>query len=248
MKKTILTFLFLLLFSFSAFADTSTKKIEWYFNPTSDNTRPSGAVEAHFLENYDAHFLGKDEKSVYLTFDLGYENENVFKILDVLKEENVPATFFLLRHTVVNGKSLSRIINEGHSVGNHTSHHKDMTKAEDIETFSKELKSLEDDFFKVTGKELTKLYRPPCGSFSEQNLKWAKELGYKTVLWSLAYADWDESLQMPPEAALNKLKSRIHNGAVILLHPTSSTNAKILSTFIKDLKKEGYTFKRCEEL
>lgn len=248
MKKAILSFLLLFVFCVSTSADTSTKKIEWYFNPTCDNTRPSGAVEAHFLADYDAHYIGKDEKSVYLTFDLGYENENVFKILDTLKEENVPATFFLLRHTVVNGESLERILEEGHCVGNHTSHHKDMTKIEDLDTFRAELEGLEKDFTEVTGKTLTKLYRPPSGAFSEQNLKWAKELGYKTVLWSLAYADWDNNAQMSPQAALTKLKSRMHNGAVILLHPTSSTNAEILGDFIKELKKDGYTFKTADEL
>ncbi len=248
MKKATVSFLLVFVFCLTVFADTSTKKIEWYFNPTCDNTRPSGAVEAHFLEEYDAHYIGKDEKSVYLTFDLGYENENVFKILDILKEENVPATFFLLRHTVVNGESLSRILNEGHTVGNHTSHHKDMTKAEDLDTFRAEIEGLEKDFLTVTGKTLTKLYRPPQGAFSEQNLKWAKELGYKTVLWSLAYADWDNNAQMSPKAALNKLKSRMHNGAVILLHPTSATNAEILGDFIKELKNDGYTFKTADEL
>lgn len=248
MKKTFILLILLFVLSLSAFAGISNKKIEWYYNPTCDGTRPSGAVEAHFLSEYDAHYIGKDEKTVYLTFDLGYENENVTSILDTLKKENVPATFFLLRHTVVNSKSLDRIISEGHCVGNHTSHHKDMTKMSDVKSFEKELTSLEEDFKNVTGKELSKIYRPPCGAFSEENLKWAKELGYKTVLWSLAYYDWDEKAQMAPEAALNKLLSRMHNGAVILLHPTSSTNAKILESFIKKLKSDGYVFKRADEL
>lgn len=252
LKRTMKKFLFIaILFSaltLSALAGVTKNRIEWYYNPTCDGSRPSGAVEAHFMSEYDAHFIGKDEKKVYLTFDLGYENENVFKILDVLKEEKVPSTFFLLRHTVVNGKALERIINEGHVTGNHTSHHKDMTKAEDINTFRNELESLEEDYKRVTGKGLSKLYRPPCGAFSEENLAWAKELGYKTVLWSLAYADWDEKAQMAPTAALNKLMSRMHNGAVVLLHPTSKTNAEILSDFIKALKKEGYTFDTVDNL
>ena len=248
MKKTVVIIFLIFVFALSASADLSSKRIEWYYNPTCDHTRPSAAVEAHFLSEYDGFYLGNDEKSVYLTFDLGYENENVFKILDVLKNENVPATFFLLRHTVVNGEALTRIIIEGHIAGNHTSHHKDMTKMKDIDTFKEELLSLEEDFKRVTGKELKKIYRPPSGSFSEENLKWAKELGYKTIFWSLAYADWDENAQMAPEAALNKLLSRMHNGAIILLHPTSSTNAEILSSFIKELKKDGYSFKTVDSL
>ncbi len=248
MKKTALLLLFLFVFSGEALAGVTKNKIEWYFNPRTDGERPSGAVEAHFMSEYDAHYIGKDEKKVYLTFDLGYENENVFKILDTLKEESVPATFFLLRHTVTNGESLERIITEGHVAGNHTLHHKDMTKTEDINSFSYELDGLAEEFLKATGKELPKIYRPPSGAFSEENLKWAKELGYKTVFWSLAYADWDERCQMPPEKALNKLISRMHNGAVILLHPTSSTNAEILGDFIKHLKKEGYSFDTVDNL
>jgi len=248
MKKTFTLLFLTFVFTLTALAGVSNKKIQWYYKPTCDGTRPSGALEAHFLSEYDAHFIGKDEKCVYLTFDLGYENENVFKILDTLKKEEVPATFFLLRHTVVNGKSLERILDDGHCVGNHTSHHKDMTKMGDINSFKEELISLEEDFLRVTGKELSKLYRPPEGAFSEENLAWAKELGYKTVLWSLAYADWDEKAQMSPDAALNKLTSRMHNGAVILLHPTSSTNAEILGSFIKKLKEDGYTFKTADEL
>lgn len=248
MKKFLFLTLLLVALTVTATAGVTKTRIEWYYNPTCDGTRPSGAVEAHFMSEYDAHFIGEDEKKVYLTFDLGYENENVFKILDVLKEENVPSTFFLLRHTVVNGKALDRIINEGHVAGNHTSHHKDMTKVEDINAFKSELEGLEADFKKVTGKDLAKLYRPPCGAFSEETLAWAKELGYKTVLWSLAYADWDEKAQMSPTAALNKLMSRMHNGAIILLHPTSKTNALILGDFIKALKKEGYTFDTVDNL
>lgn len=248
MKKIILLSVFLLSLSITTLAGVTTKKIDWYFKPTSDGSRPSGAVEAHFMSEYDAYYIGEDEKKVYLTFDLGYENENVFKILDTLKEENVPATFFLLRHTVTSGKSIDRIINEGHLAANHTLHHKDMTKCADIKAFSYEIEGLAEEFKKITGKSLAKVYRPPCGSFSEQNLKWAKELGYKTVLWSLAYADWDEKAQMAPEKAKALLLSRMHSGAVILLHPTSSTNAEILSDFIKELKKDGYTFDTVDNL
>lgn len=243
MKKLINIFLCVCLLSTGVLASTGTKRIEWYYNPTCDNTRPSGAVEGHFLDEYGGFYIGPDEKSVYLTFDLGYENENVKKIIDTLKEEDVKATFFLLRHTVVNGEYLDSIVSDGHLCANHTSHHKDMTKMSDFESFKEEIESLEKDFKEKTGKDLAKFYRPPCGAFSEQNLKWAQELGYKTVFWSLAYADWDEKAQMSPDAAINKLLSRMHNGAVILLHPTSSTNAKILGEFIRTSKSQGYTFK-----
>ncbi len=248
MKKAIIISFLCLSLALQAVAAISTKRLEWYFKPASDGQRPTSPTEAHFLSEYDAHYMGEDEKCVYLTFDLGYENDNVKSILDTLKKENVKATFFLLRHTVVNGKNLDQIISDGHVCGNHTSHHKDMTSMQEIDSFREELDSLATDFKNTTGKEIAKVYRPPCGAFSEQNLAWAQELGYKTVFWSLAYADWDENNQMSPDAALNKLTSRMHNGAVILLHPTSSTNAKILPRLIKWLKSEGYEFKTVDTL
>ncbi len=238
----------MLVLSLNATAAISTKRLEWYYKPTADNSRPASPTEAHFLGDYNAHYIGKDEKRVYLTFDLGYENENVKTILDTLKEENVQATFFMLRHTVVNGKNLSQIVSDGHLIANHTSHHKDMTKMNSLDTFENELVSLEKDYKAKTGLEMAKIYRAPCGAYSEQTLAWADELGYKTVFWSLAYADWDENNQMSPESALDKLFSRIHNGAVILLHPTSTTNAKILPQFIKELKSRGYSFGTVDEL
>lgn len=248
MKKFVLPLILCIALGSQAIAHTSNVRVEWYFNPARNGNRPTPPAEAHFMQENDAYYIGADEKTVYLTFDLGYENENVKSILDTLKDEDVKATFFLLRHTVVNGKNLSQIVEDGHLCANHTSHHKDMTKMQDMNSFSAELEGLERDFERVTGKTLEKIYRPPCGAFSEQTLAWAKELGYKTVFWSLAYADWDEKNQMSPDAAMNKLMSRMHNGAVILLHPTSSTNAKILPDFIKTLKKQGYSFKTLNEL
>lgn len=248
MKKVIYAILLCFLLTLYASADVSTKRLEWYYKPTADGTRPSPPTEAHFLADYNGKYIGEDEKCVYLTFDLGYENENVKSILDTLKSEGVKATFFMLRHTVVNGKNLCQIADDGHLVANHTLHHKDMTKMQDMESFKAELEGLAEEYKNITGREMAKIYRPPCGTYSERNLAWADELGYETVFWSLAYADWDENNQMSPESALNKVMSRMHNGAVILLHPTSSTNAKILPDLIKKLKAEGYTFKTADEL
>ncbi len=248
MKKLALSLFLCLILCVNVFAEINTKRVEWYYKPLGGGQRPLPPTEAHFMSEYDAEYIGRDEKVVYLTFDLGYENENVESILDTLKNEDVKATFFLLRHTVTNGKSLDRIISDGHLTANHTLHHKDMADISDFESFKAEIVGLEDEFRAKTGKELGKFYRPPCGAFNEQNLAWAKELGYKTVFWSLAYADWDEKCQMPDNAALDKIMSRMHNGAVILLHPTSSTNAKILPTLIKTLKSQGFEFKTVDSL
>ena len=237
-----------LVLSIFAAAGISTKSISWYTCPTKDHSRPPCPAEAPFLEENDAYYLGADEKKVYLTFDLGYENENVFTILDALKKHNAPAAFFLLSHEVENGRAIERIISEGHLACNHTSHHPDMSRMVDKEAFRLELSTLEDKYFEKTGEEMAKFYRPPKGVFSEQNLVWAKELGYKTVFWSLTWADWDNSNQLPSDKAMELLMSRLHNGAVILLHPVSDTNAKMMDDFLTRLENEGYTFASLEEL
>ena len=249
MKKFISMIVVLTLVAgITVYAGISRASISWYTCPTKDHSRPSCPAEAPFLEENDAYYLGADEKKVYLTFDLGYENENVFKILDALKKHNATAAFFLLSHEVENGKAIERIISEGHLACNHTSHHPDMSKMADKEAFRLELSTLEDKYRQKTGEEMAKYYRPPKGVFSEQNLVWARELGYKTVFWSLTWADWDNSNQLTPEKAMDILMSRLHNGAVILLHPISDTNGKMMDEFLTRLENEGYTFASLEEL
>jgi len=138
------------------------------------------------------------------------------------------------------------MVKEGHTVGNHTMRHPDISQNGDrLET---ELKEMEDLFRETTGTELPKFYRPPMGKYTEENLELAKELGYKTLFWSLAYADWDQNAQPDPEQAVKKLLSRSHNGMVVLLHSTSSTNAKILDELLTSWKAMGYRFGTLDEL
>ncbi len=248
MKKSILILFLSFLISFSASASVSTSRISWYTCPTKDHSRPVCPAEAPFLEELDGRYLGPDEKVVYLTFDLGYENENVFSILDTLKKHSAPAAFFILSHEIESGKAIERLVNEGHLVCNHTSHHPDMSKMQDKESFARELSDLENLWREKTGLEMSKYYRPPQGVFSEQNLVWAKELGYKTIFWSLTWADWDNSNQLPANKAEELLMSRLHNGAVILLHPISDTNAKMLDSFLTRLEKDGWRFGTLDEL
>ena len=216
----------------------------WYTVPTKDNIRPTSFEAKEILDKYDVIYLGNEnEKKIYLTFDAGYENGNVEKTLDALKNNNVKGAFFVLPHLIkANPELIQRMINDGHIVCNHSTSHKDMSKISDIEQFKKELSGLEELYFQNTGLEMAKFFRPPEGRFSEENLKMASELGYKTVFWSLAYADWDNNKQMPPEKAKDLILSRVHNGCVILLHPTSDTNAAILDELIKALLAQGYTF------
>ena len=222
----------------------------WYFKPSKDGERPMLCPEADFVDKYKTVTAGKsDEKKLYLTFDAGYENGNVEKILDILKENDVKGTFFILpRLAEKNTELCKRMKKEGHLVGNHTVHHKNMAKITNFESFEKEIVPLEKFFLDKTGYELDKLFRPPEGAFNETTLQFAQKLGYTTVFWSLAYADWDNNKQMNPEKALELILSRTHNGCVALFHPTSETNAKILDKYIKTLKEQGYEFCLVDEL
>ena len=222
----------------------------WGLSFQSEGSAPIGPANAQQLAKYDAAYLGDTaEKVIYLTFDAGYENGCTAKILDVLKAHNAPAAFFLVGNYIEKNADLTRrMVEEGHIVGNHTMHHHDMSKLSDKDTFSKELTDLENCFKEVTGKELPKYYRPPQGTYSEENLKMAQELGYKTVFWSLAYVDWLTGDQPTKEAAFSKLIPRTHNGAVVLLHSTSSTNAEILDELLTKWEDMGYRFASLEEL
>ena len=222
----------------------------WGLSFRSEGSAPIGPADTRQLAKYDAFYLGDTaEKVIYLTFDAGYENGCTAKILDTLKSHDVPAAFFLVgNYMEKNADLVRRMVDEGHIVGNHTMHHYDMSKLSDKAAFSKELTDLEDLFRQVTGKELPKYYRPPQGTYSEENLKMAQELGYKTVFWSLAYVDWQNDQQPTAEYAFGKILPRTHNGAVVLLHSTSATNAAILGELLTKWKDAGYRFASLEEL
>ena len=222
----------------------------WGLSFRQEGAPPVGNAGRDQLKAYDAAYLGDPTKKIlYLTFDAGYENGSTEKILDVLKEEQVPAAFFLVgNYLEKNADLVRRMVKEGHIVGNHTMHHYDMSKLTEKEAFTKELTDLENLYRETTGQELPKYYRPPQGIYSTENLTMAKELGYKTVFWSLAYVDWNNDAQPTKEEAFRKLLPRTHPGAVVLLHSTSATNAEILEDLIEEWKEEGYTFGTLEEL
>lgn len=247
MRKKITKFtVYVLIFCLSVLSiNAQAMSYSWYCMPGKNNEQPDSYEAKNFIDSYNAIYLGnKDEKAVYLTFDAGYENGNVEKILDILKKHNAPGAFFVLPNLIKSNTDLvKRMANEGHLVCNHTKSHRDMSKISNIEKFKEELLSLEETYKEYTGEEMSKFYRPPEGRFSEENLKFADQLGYTTVFWSLAYADWDNNKQMPCDKAKNLILSRIHNGCVLLLHPTSATNANILDDLLTELENRGYTFK-----
>ena len=232
----------------------SASKYSWYCAHRKDHLQPIADRRLGFIEKYDACYIDKahgdecEEKVVYLTFDAGYENGNVEKILDVLKEENVHAAFFVLGAIIVKNTAIvERMFDEGHLVCNHTYSHRQMTNM-DKSTFCAELEKLEKTCLDHTGKALAKYYRPPEGVFDEDTLAYAKELGYKTVFWSFAYPDWDNGKQMNTDAAKQKIFENVHNGEIMLLHPTSATNATILGDVIRQLRSEGYRFGLINEI
>ena len=257
MRYTLKLLLVLLISSVFIVSSYAKEPLGWYCIRTKDHSQPrldSNLSKAEKYENFiwidkKNSSFDSDEKRIYLTFDAGYENGNIEMILDVLKEENVKATFFILENLIYSNKELvKRMIDEGHLIGNHTCKHKDMSKVADIEIFRRELVRLEDIYKEAFGVELSKYYRPPEGKFSLENLEWAEKLGYKTVMWSFAYADWDNGKQLSSERAFDKIYSNLHNGEIMLLHPTSSTNAEIMKTLITELKSKGYSFGRIDEI
>ena len=223
---------------------------DWGLSFGDPGTQSVGNATAEDLAWYDAYYVGDDsEKVIYLTFDCGYENGNTEPILDALKKHNVKATFFVVGHFLETAPDLvKRMVAEGHAVGNHTYHHPDMSAISDQESFQKELDDVADLFYEITGMRLSKYYRPPQGKCNAENVKMAQEIGYNTIFWSLAYVDWDTEKQPSHAEAFDKLTTRIHPGAIVLLHNTSQTNGEILDELLTKWEEMGYTFKPLSEL
>ena len=222
----------------------------WGLSFPEPGQAPVGNATQDALAQYDAAFLGPtDQPVIYLTFDAGYENGCTEPILEALAKHNVKAAFFVVGNYIEQNPDLvRRMLREGHIVGNHTYHHYDMSKLSDEAAFNQELTSLETLYRETTGEDLPRYYRPPQGIYSEENLKMAKELGYRTVFWSLAYVDWYQDDQPTKEQAFSKLLPRIHPGAIVLLHSTSSTNAEILDALLTKWEAMGYRFASLDEL
>ena len=223
---------------------TGAQITNWGLSFQEEGKPPVGNASSEYLAQYDALYCrDTGEKKMYLTFDAGFENGNTEPILDALKKHNVKAVFFLVGNYLETQPELvKRMVAEGHTVGNHTYSHPDMSAILDEASFQNELLKNAELYREVTGQEMSKLYRPPQGKFCETNLKMAQKLGYHTVFWSLAYVDWYENNQPTESEAYEKLLPRAHPGAVILLHSTSKTNGEILDELLVAWKNQGYTF------
>lgn len=254
MKKTVAIAVTAILICVAAVTVSATDAQSWYCVRNKEHRQPLVGNDLCWVERYEGYYIdhahgdASEEKVIYLTFDAGYENGNVAKILDVLKQKQVSGAFFILKALVEDNTELvMRMYGEGHLVCNHTSNHPDMTK-KSFEEFEAELKGLERICLEKTGKQLSRYFRPPEGRFDKSTLEYAKRLGYKTVFWSFAYADWDNQKQPSPTVAKQKILDNVHNGAVILLHPTSATNAEILGEVIDELTAQGYSFGTLDQL
>lgn len=222
----------------------------WGLSFPEKGKKPVGNASIEELSRYHAWYASpSDEKILYLTFDAGYENGNTPAILDALKKHQVPAAFFVVGTFIESHPDLvRRMEKEGHIVGNHTWSHPDMSKMATVDAFSDELTRVSDLYQEITGKEMKKFYRPPQGIYNTQNLQMAKDLGYQTFFWSLAYVDWYQDRQPTKEEAFEKLLGRIHPGAIVLLHSTSSTNASILDELLTRWEEMGYQFGSLDQL
>lgn len=254
LKKTVAFLLFavLLLNIYQSPISATNGTHNWYIVKRGNNT-PSFPKEAELISSHQGYYIDKscidtNKKIIYLTFDTGYENGNVSKTLDILKEYSVPAAFFILSNIIVkNTDVVKRMAEEGHLVCNHTKNHKDLSTLTDIEV-EKNLATLEDLYKEKTGYTMSKYFRFPEGKYSEDRLLLCESLGYKTIFWSLAYADWDDNKQPSVDKAISCLLSNTHPGAVVLLHPTSSTNVKILPRLIEKWREWGYCFGTLDDL
>lgn len=257
MKKRFLLLLALLCAAMSialmplhaAAAPGMNAKQNWFFKP-NEGGQPTLLGGSDLPVKYGVLALGNPEdKVIYLTFDAGYENGNVATILDALKKHNAPGAFFILPGLIkYNPEIVERMANEGHTVCNHSTHHKDVSGISGAEALREELSGVEEQYKALTDKEMAKYFRPPEGSFSEQTLALCAELGYRAVFWSFAYADWDNNSQMSPEKAKEKLLAGLHPGEVLLLHPTSATNAAIMDDLLTEIEQRGYRFGTLDEL
>ncbi|MCM3442664.1 delta-lactam-biosynthetic de-N-acetylase [Metabacillus halosaccharovorans] len=246
----LLTLFCLLFLTINTAQAASNKPIHWGFKKSQNHEPASAGKELdELLAKYGSFYMGDtSKKEIYLTFDNGYENGYTEKVLDVLKERKVPATFFVTGHYLDTEPDLvKRMVDEGHIVGNHSWYHPDLTTQSDSE-FKKELESVRLKVEELTDQKGMSYLRPPRGIFSERVMADAKELGYTSVFWSLAFVDWKVNDQKGWRYSYDNIMKQIHPGCILLLHTVSKDNAEALDNAIVELRKQGYTFKSLDDL
>ncbi len=216
----------------------------WWSNNKFDHHRPTGGYDEKTLLRYDTYYMGSDDKVIYLTFDEGSNDTYLNEIAKVLHEQGVKATFFLCgNYMVSHADQVKNWVEWGHSIGNHTYHHREMSKyatSSLLKSFQEEIRIMEDNYYKITGKKMDKIFRFPKGEYSLRGLQIVKDMGYKTFFWSADYLDFDQDYAK--DYVYQKLMDRYHNGAIYLLHPKNKGNYEVLPDFVREMKKMGYRF------
>ena len=251
-KPILLSLCIIFLFGITAFAtNLNSNELNWYFVFRVKGVTPEAPKEsASFLKDTKSFYVGDtSQKELYLTFDEGYEKGNTEAILDILKEVNVKAAFFVVKPYITSHpETVKRMVKEGHLVCNHSSTHPSMASITNKDKFKKEFTDVEDAYRELIGSDMPKYFRPPMGKYSENSLKMTDELGYKSIFWSFAYRDWLVDNQPSESYGIEKIKNGAHPGGILLLHAVSDTNTKILKEVLTSLKDEGYEFKSLDEL
>ncbi|MBB5148303.1 MULTISPECIES: delta-lactam-biosynthetic de-N-acetylase [Ureibacillus] len=249
MKWINIALAIVLLFSIPA-PQAFAKEYHWGFTKSKNGNPPDvGAEFEGLLKNYGAFYRGNPEKKViYLTFDNGFEAGYTEKILDTLKKEDVKATFFLTGHYLTSASDLvKRMVKDGHTIGNHSDKHPNMARLS-REGMLREWQNFDKKLKEITGINRTYYVRPPEGIFSTELLEVGNENGYTHIFWSIAFRDWDTDQKKGADYAYNELISQLHPGAIILMHTVAEHNADALPDFIKEAKKQGYTFGTLDDL
>lgn len=237
------------LFIFVSIPSLSAKSYGWGYKKNNQHIQPEIGVYEDIIADTNTYYVGDaNEKAVYLTFDAGYDNGNLIKILNILDEKKVNATFFITGDFVSRFSELTiELALRNQNVGNHTWSHKNITTLSKNE-IKQELEKVENKYYSLTGKEIDHFFRPPAGCFNNESLNTIKELGYSTILWSVAYVDWKTDAQNGVENSINSVLNNLHNGAIILLHTVSSDNVNALPIIIDKIREEGYAIKPIQNI
>lgn len=229
--------------------NVSAKSYGWGFKRNNNNTCPDIGMYAGVIDGTSSYYVGNtDEKTIYLTFDAGYDNGVLSGILDVLKQKQIKSSFFVTGDFIKReSELLLRIVEEGHIVGNHTWSHKNITTLT-YDQLAEELVKVEEEYSRLTQRDMLKIFRPPAGEFNRDALLNVQKLGYSTIFWSLAYKDWETDRQRGSDYTYNQVMNNIHNGAIILMHTVSESNLNALPQIIDSLRDQGYTFKNLDTL
>lgn len=248
MKKKMLIFLSVFVIMF-LIVMPSAKAYGWGLSKNDRHETPNVGFYKNEIEGTDSYFVGDvNQKEIYLTFDAGYDNGVLSKILDILKEKEVKSTFFVTGDFLTRQSELTkRIVEEGHIIGNHTANHKNITKIS-YEKLQDELETVENMYYEITGQKMIKFFRPPEGEFTKEALLNVKSLGYKTFFWSIAYKDWETNNQHGGDYGYKAIMNNVHNGAIILMHTVSKDNLECLPRVIDELRAQGYTIKNLDEM